>query len=140
MARPGLHVVRDDLVDIGCVAVTAAVALLVATNQRDALRAGAGVVFAIFVPGWSIVSNWPGLAARSRLAASLLLSISILTLVATLSLWAGYWRPLGLLEVECVVVEAALCTALYRRARSARATPKTADATHDAPDLHDLDS
>jgi hypothetical protein len=52
------------------------------------------------------------MAARSNVAASVLFSLSILTLLATTTLWAGYWHPLGLLEIECVAVGVALLTAL----------------------------
>jgi uncharacterized membrane protein len=133
--------VRDDLIDMGCVAVTVAVAVAVATGERSAFRAVVGVVFALYVPGRSIVSNWPRLAARSNVAASVLFSLAILTLVSTLTLWAGYWHPLGLLEIECVAAGVALFTALLRRRRAdqtgAAAVPA---ATKSATELHDLDS
>jgi hypothetical protein len=131
--------VKDDLIDIGCVAVTVAVAIAVATNERNAFRAVVGVAFALYVPGRAIVSNWPRMAARSQLAAPVLFSVSILTLLATLTLWARQWHPLGLLEVECVAVGIALFTALWRRRRVDRPVGETPAATQDTTELHDLD-
>ena len=141
--------IGDDLIDVGCVAVTIAVAIAVATNERNAFRAVVGVVFALYVPGRAIVSNWPRMAARSQLAAPVLFSLSILTLLATLTLWAGQWHPLGLLEVECVVVGITLFAALWRRRRADRlagtastgtASTVTAPALmDDVTELFDLD-
>ena len=50
---------RDNLIDVGCLAVAVAVAVAVATGEHSAFRAVVGVVFAFYVPGRSIVSNWP---------------------------------------------------------------------------------
>ncbi|MGA2306255.1 MAG: hypothetical protein ABSH29_19040 [Acidimicrobiales bacterium] len=131
---------RDYLIDMGCVAVTVAIAVAVAAGEGGAFRAVVGVVFALYVPGRSIVSNWPTMAARSNVAASVLMSLSILTLLATLTLWAGYWHPLGLLEIECVAVVVALFTALLRRRRADQARAAIPTGTESATELHDLDS
>jgi uncharacterized membrane protein len=80
------------------------------------------------------------MAARSNVAASVLMSLSILTLLATLTLWAGYWHPLGLLEIECVAVVVALFTALLRRRRADQARAAIPTGTESATELHDLDS
>jgi uncharacterized membrane protein len=125
---------------MGCVAVTVAIAVAVAAGEGGAFRAVVGVVFALYVPGRSIVSNWPTMAARSNVAASVLMSLSILTLLATLTLWAGYWHPLGLLEIECVAVVVALFTALLRRRRADQARAAIPTGTESATELHDLDS
>jgi uncharacterized membrane protein len=132
--------VRDYLIDMGCVAVTVAIAVAVAAGEGGAFRAVVGLVFALYVPGRSIVSNWPTMAARSNVAASVLISLSILTLLATLTLWAGYWHPLGLLEIECVASGLALFTALLRRRRADQARAAIPTGTESATELHDLDS
>jgi uncharacterized membrane protein len=107
-----------DLIDVACVVVTVAVAVAVASGQDNAFRVVTGVAFTLFVPGRAIISNWPSLAVRPQVALSILFSLTVLTLLATLTLWAGYWRPLGLLQVECVVFGAALVVGLVRRKRS----------------------
>lgn len=128
------------MIDMGCIAVTVAVAVAVATSERSAFRAVVGVVFALYVTGRSIVSNWPRMAPRSNFAASVLLSLSILTFLATVTLWVGYWHPLGLLEVECVAAGVALLTALLRRRRADRAPAAIPAGTESATGLHDLDN
>lgn len=107
--------VGHDLIDVACIAVTVAVAVAVAANERNAIRAATAVVFSLFVPGRCIVSNWPRMATRSSVAVSVLFSLTILTLAATVTLWCNFWHPLGLFEVECAIAMAALFTAIYRR-------------------------
>jgi hypothetical protein len=131
---------RDNMIDMGCVAIAVAVAVAVATGERSAFRVVVGVVFALYVPGRSVVSNWPRMASRSNVAASVLISLSILTLLATVTLWAGYWHPLGLLEFECGASGVALFTALLRRRRADQAGAAVPATTQSAAELHDLDS
>jgi hypothetical protein len=80
------------------------------------------------------------MAARSNVAASVLFSLSILTLLATVTLWASYWHPLGLLELECVAAGVGLFTALLRRRRASQAGTAVPARTESATELHDLDS
>jgi uncharacterized membrane protein len=128
-----------DVLDLAAVAVTAAVAVAVATGERSAFRTVVAIIFALYVPGRAVVSNWPGLAARSHIGLSILFSLSILTLLATVTLWLGYWRPLGLLEVECAIVGVALFTALWRK-RSHQSRPESTSADAGAADLHQIES
>jgi uncharacterized membrane protein len=106
-----------DLIDVACLVVTVGVAVAVASDQHNAFRTVTAVAFSLFVPGRAIVSNWPAMAARPQVALSILFSLAVLTLISTLTLWAGYWRPLGLLEVECVAFGVALLVGLVRRKR-----------------------
>jgi hypothetical protein len=115
-----------DIIDMACVAVTVAVSVAVVTNERNAFRAVAAVAFSFYVPGRAIVSNWPSMAVRPHVALCVLFSLSILTLAATLTLWAHYWHPLGLFEVECIAVEIALFTGFLRR-RLAVLAPTTTE-------------
>ena len=133
------RMVKDDLVDLGCLAVTVAIAVAVATNQQGAFRAVVGVAFAFYVPGRAIVSNWPSMAARSQVAAPVLFSLTVLTLLATLTLWAGYWHPLGLLIVEAVASGIGLFTAILRRRRAGQPRVAIPAAAPTAAELHDLD-
>jgi uncharacterized membrane protein len=131
---------RDNLIDVGCLAVAVAVVVAVATDEHTAFRAVVGVLFAFYVPGRSIVSNWPAMAARSNVAASVLFSLTILTLLATATLWAGYWHPLGLLQFEAAAAGALLVIALVRRRRADRAHVAVPVSSGDTTELHDLDS
>jgi hypothetical protein len=139
MARPQMTMV-DGLIDVGCVAVTVAVAVAVATNERNAFRVVVGIAFALYVPGRAVLSNWPTMAARSYVALPVLFSLSILTLAATLTLWAGYWHPLGLLEVECLAAGVALFIAFLRRSRADHALASTATDAAGADGLHELET
>ena len=106
-----------DLVDVACVVIAVAVGVAVATDQHNVFRSVTAVAFSLFVPGRAIISNWPSMAVRPQVAVSILFSLAVLTLLATLTLWVGYWRPLGLLEVECVAFGLALLVGLVRRRR-----------------------
>jgi hypothetical protein len=105
----------SDLIDAACLGVTALLAVAVVANERNAIRIVAAIIFTLFVPGRAVISNWPILATRSPIAASILFSLTILTFVATITLWSDLWRPIGLLEVECAVSTAALIAAIMRR-------------------------
>ena len=63
------------------------------------------------------MSNWPGIATRSPVAVSVLFSLVLLTLFATVTLWLRFWHPLGLLEVECIISIVALLIGILRRHR-----------------------
>ena len=51
--------------------------------------------FTFFVPGRVIVTNWTRMASWSRVAMPTVLSLSRLTLVATIALWAHAWHPIS---------------------------------------------
>lgn len=73
--------------------------------------------FAFFVPGRAIVTNWPRAAQWSEAALSMVLSVAVLTLFATITLWAHLWHPLELLVVEAVASLAGLSLGIARRHR-----------------------
>jgi uncharacterized membrane protein len=118
--RGGADLGLDDALDAGCLFVTVALVTVLALGGRSVVRDVSAVVFTAFVPGWAVVSNWPTVGRRSRVAASVVISLSLLTLVATVTLWLHYWHPVGTAEIEGVVTVAALTTALVRRSTRAR--------------------
>lgn len=73
------------------------------------------LAFAFFVPGRAIISNWPRLAGWSEVAMSMVFSLAVLTLLATAMLWAHFWHPLGLFQVEAWLTVAGLCVGMERR-------------------------
>jgi hypothetical protein len=73
--------------------------------------------FTFFVPGRVIVTNWTRMASWSRVAMPTVLSLSRLTLVATIALWAHAWKPMDLFQVEAWVSLAGLCFDIPRRNR-----------------------
>lgn len=107
----------DTIIDVCCLVVTSTLVILVATGRLNAVRDATALLFTIFVPGWVIVRNWPTMLARSRFAASVVFSITFVTLVATVMLWAHYWHPLGVLEAEGIASAGGLVGALVQRPR-----------------------
>jgi hypothetical protein len=71
--------------------------------------------FTFFVPGRAIVSNWSRMAGWSDIGMSIALSLGVLTLFATVSLWARVWHPLGLFQIEAVASLIGLGVAVARR-------------------------
>ncbi len=83
------------------------------------LRAVMALLFTVFVPGWGVVSNLHG-RRQGHVALAIVLSLAILGLVATTLLWAHFWRPIGLGEVECVIAAGLIGVSLFRRDRAGR--------------------
>jgi hypothetical protein len=75
------------------------------------------LAFTFFVPGRAIVSNWPQAARWSEVAISMVFSLTVLALVATITLWFHIWHPLGLFQIEAWLSLAVLSIGIVRRAR-----------------------
>jgi peptidoglycan/LPS O-acetylase OafA/YrhL len=73
--------------------------------------------FTFFVPGRAIMTHWPRLARWSQVGMSIVFSLGSLTLIAMIVLWAHYWHPVGLFEVEAVISLVLLAVGLSRRRR-----------------------
>jgi hypothetical protein len=73
------------------------------------------MMFAFFVPGRAVAANWPGLATWSEFGVPVVLSLAILTLAATVALWAHAWHPLGLFQAEDGLSMVTLVVGLLRR-------------------------
>jgi len=74
--------------------------------------------FAFFVPGRAIVTNWPRMARWSELAIPMVLSLAVLTLLATTALSGDVWHPLDLFQLEAWLSLAALAVGMARRRRN----------------------
>jgi uncharacterized membrane protein len=73
--------------------------------------------FVFFVPGRAIVTNWHRAARWSEVAISMVFSLTVLALVATITLWIHMWHPLGLFQLEAGLSLAALGIGIARRRR-----------------------
>jgi hypothetical protein len=73
------------------------------------------VVFTFFVPGQAIVTNWPGMPPSAKLGLSMALSLGVLTLLATMTLLAHAWHPLGLFQIEAWLSLSGLTAGIIRR-------------------------
>jgi uncharacterized membrane protein len=114
-AAPRVH----DVMDIGSLFVAVALFTVLVAGGTSAVRDVTGAAFTVFVPGWAVVSNLTTLR-RPYAGLAVVLSLALLALVATVTLWAHLWHPVGLAEVECVVASALLVLSLVRRGRARR--------------------
>jgi uncharacterized membrane protein len=104
-----------DLSDMAAIVVAIGLIGLVAEGAAGLPRVVLALAFAAFVPGRAVVANWPRIAYWSELGMSMVLSLAILTLVATLALWAHAWHPVGIFGVEACLSIAALVVGIIRR-------------------------
>jgi uncharacterized membrane protein HdeD (DUF308 family) len=106
---------RAEWLDLLACGIALALILLVAVNFWPDLRLVLTLLFTCFVPGRAVVTNWPRVARWSGIGMSAAFSLGILTLLATVTLWAGLWHPLGLFVVEAVISLAGLANGIVRR-------------------------
>ena len=107
--------VRSEVIDSAALTVTVVLVALVGLGVTGPLRGMLALVFLTFVPGWAVVTNWTSAARLSRIALSVLLSLSICTAAATMTLWLHLWNPLVLFYVMALASAAAILAGLVRR-------------------------
>jgi hypothetical protein len=108
----------DGLLDLTAGLTAAALLVAYYTGQSGLPRLLLAVGFTFFVPGRAIVSTWPRMAAWSKVAMPVVLSLASLTLLATVSLWAHEWKPTELFEFEAFLSLALLSIGLIQRSRN----------------------
>jgi hypothetical protein len=106
---------RAEVLDLLAGFVAAVLLALAVADQVGAVRVLFAAVFAFFAPGRAVVSNWPRMADWSDIGMSIAASLGLLTLLATISLWARIWHPLALFEIEAAASLLALGVAVVRR-------------------------
>jgi hypothetical protein len=92
--------------------------VLAAANASGPLRILLVLAFTFFVPGRAVITNYPRMARWSALGSSIVVSLGVLAFLATVTLWAHFWHPLGLFQVEAVLSLAALAVGIVRRRRN----------------------
>jgi uncharacterized membrane protein HdeD (DUF308 family) len=110
-----VYVRRDDALDIASGMSSLSLIVLLHYGAGGPARLLLTLLFAFFVPGRAIVTNWPVMAAWSEIGMSLLISLVVVTLVATVTLWMHIWNPLAVFEVEAWLSIVGLSYALARR-------------------------
>jgi hypothetical protein len=103
------------LLDIFAILVAVALLLLVFVDRGGVVRLLLTLAFAFFVPGRAVVGNWPRMAEWSDVGMSVALSLAVLVVFSSCALWARYWHPLGLFQVEALLSLIALGVAVTRR-------------------------
>ena len=109
---------RAEALDVLAAAVAVALLAIVQVNASGLPRILLVLGFTFFVPGRAIITNFPRMARWSELGASMLVSLGVLAFLATVSLWAHYWHPLGLFQVEAVLSLAGLAVGIVQRRRN----------------------
>jgi uncharacterized membrane protein HdeD (DUF308 family) len=111
---------RAEVLDLLAALVAVVLLVLTLVDGVGVARTLLTLVFAFFVPGRAIVSNWPRMARWSDIGMSIALSLGVLAFLATVTLWARVWHPLGLFQVEAAASLVGLGIALVRRRRLGR--------------------
>jgi len=109
---------RAEVLDVLAAAVAAALLVMVQENASGLPRILLVLVFTFFVPGRAIITNFPRMARWSDLGASMLVSLGVLAFLATVTLWAHYWHPLGLFQGEALLSLAGLAAGIVQRRRN----------------------
>jgi hypothetical protein len=117
---------RAERLDLLACGIALGLVVLVAADFWPALRLVLALLFTFYVPGRAVVSNWPRVARWSGIGMSVVFSLSILTLLATVTLWIGFWHPLGLFVVEAVISLAGLANGVVTRRQLAIRRPRAA--------------
>lgn len=111
------HSGLNDVLDLAAVLIAGSLLILIYLGQSGIPRILLAVGFAFFVPGRAIVSNWRRMRAWSEVAMPMVLSLSLLTFLAMITLWAHAWRPMGLFQGEAWLSMAGVCAGVARRNR-----------------------
>jgi hypothetical protein len=109
---------RAEMLDVLAAAVAVALLAMVQGNATGLPRVLLVLGFTFFVPGRAIITNFPRMARWSDLGASMLVSLGVLAFLATVTLWAHFWHPLGLFQVEAVLSLAGLAVGIVQRRRN----------------------
>lgn len=108
---------RDDALDLLAVLIAGLLLVLVDMQGTGVPRVVLALGFAFFVPGRAIVTNWPRMTRWSGAAMPIVLSLAVITFVATIALWVHFWHPLPIFQLEAWLSIAALGVSIARRHR-----------------------
>jgi hypothetical protein len=106
-----------DALDLLAVLIAVGLIVLAYRGWTGPPRVLLALGFTFFVPGRAIVTNWRQTAGWSEVAMPMLFSLAVLTLAAMVALWAHFWHPLGLFQVEAWLSLAGLGAGMVRRHR-----------------------
>jgi len=106
-----------DALDLLAALIAVGLIVLVYQGWSGPPRVLLALGFTFFVPGRAIVTNWRQTADWSEVAMPMLFSLAVLTLVAMVALWAHFWHPLGIFQIEAGLSLAALSIGVVRRHR-----------------------
>jgi hypothetical protein len=105
------------VIDAACTVVTCALLSLTAVGWVGLARVLLAFAFSVYVPGWAVVACWMPKMRGSRTALPVLVSLTLLTALATVSLWLHAWHPLQLFDLEAGASIVLIAGAAIRRER-----------------------
>jgi hypothetical protein len=108
---------QDNMLDLTAALIALGLLAMSYTGASGFPRILLTLVFAFFIPGRAIVTNLPRWASWSGVAMPMIVSLALLTLLATITLWAHIWKPADLFQVEAWLSLAGLCFSIMRRNR-----------------------
>jgi hypothetical protein len=122
---PTLAIQLSDMLDLLAVILAGGLLTVIEAGRPGVPRVLLALAFLFFVPGRAIVSNWQRLAQWSEAAMPIVISLTVLALAATVTLWAHVWHPLGLFQVEAAASIVGIAVGAVRRhsRRARRAAP-----------------
>ena len=118
--RPATTVQHNDnraarAIDMACAVVTGALLTLTAMGWVGFARILLTFAFAVYVPGWAVVANCAPMVRGSRLALPVLVSVTLVTAAATVTIWLHVWHPVQLFDIEASASIALIGIAAVRR-------------------------
>lgn len=105
----------SDVLDLVAALVAGGLMVFIDAGRSGLPRILLALAFIGYVPGRAIIANWPQLSRWSGAAMPMVFSLALVALLATTTLWAHYWHPLGLFQVEAGLSLAGLAIAGARR-------------------------
>lgn len=106
-----------DALDVLASLIAGSLLVLSAVGESGPPRLLLALGFAFFVPGRAIVTNWPRMSEWSEVAMPIVLSLALLTLLATLALWVHLWRPMDVFQIEAFLSLGGLGAGVVHRSR-----------------------
>ena len=119
---PGLAAFRrtwqcGDVLDLLAGLIALGLIVLASAGWSGPPRLLLTLAFTFFVPGRAIVTNWHRTARWSEVAISMAVSLAVLALAATITLWIHLWHPVALFQFEAWLSLVALTIGIVRRSR-----------------------
>lgn len=106
---------KEQALDLSAALIAATLIALAAASSVGLPRILLTLAFTFFVPGRAIVSNWPRMARWSAAAMPMVLSLAIVSLLATLALCVHLWHPIQLFDFEATASLGGLAIGARRR-------------------------
>ena len=105
----------DDVLDLLSGFMTACLLAVFYAGWSGWPRTLLALAFTFFVPGRAIITNWGGMTPSPKFGLSMVLSLGVLTLLATMGLWTHAWYPLTLFQIGAWLSLFGLSVGIIRR-------------------------